>query len=97
MSTINSTAFIRKITPSYLIIHTNLYEYYRLLIRHLIENNYRFHSYQQYDKRTLWTLILILHPSTSSEDIILKKLNFPTIKLDEIVSFLLHQNQRQFF
>lgn len=69
-SIINSTEFICKTTPSYLIIHTHFYEHYRLLIKYLIENSFSFHSYQQYDKRPLRVVIRNLHPSTSTEDII---------------------------
>ncbi|KAF0746880.1 Uncharacterized protein FWK35_00026444 [Aphis craccivora] len=68
-SIINSTEFICKTTPSYLIVHTHFHEYYRL-IKFLVENSFSFHSYQQYDKRLLRVVIRNLHPSTSSEDII---------------------------
>lgn len=69
MTIINSTDFICKTTPSYLIIHTHFYEHYRLLIKYLIENSIGFHTYQSYDKRPLRVVIRNLHPSTSTEDI----------------------------
>jgi hypothetical protein len=70
MKIFNTTEFICKTTPSYLIVHTHFYEHYRLLIKYLIENSISFHSYQQYDKRPLRVVIRNLHPSTSTEDII---------------------------
>jgi hypothetical protein len=70
MTIINTTEFICKTTPSYLIIHTHFYEYYRLLIKYLIETNISFPVYQSYDKRPLRVVIRNLHPSTTTEDII---------------------------
>lgn len=67
---INTTEFICKTTPSYLIIHTHFYEHYRLLVRYLIENCFSFHSYQVHDKRPFRVVIRNLHPSTPTEDII---------------------------
>lgn len=40
------------------------------VFNYLVENSYSFHSYQQYDKWSLWVVICNLHPSISSEDII---------------------------
>ncbi|KAL4119813.1 hypothetical protein QTP88_012579 [Uroleucon formosanum] len=70
MKIINTTEFICKSTPSYLIIQTHFFEHYRLLIKYLIENSMSFHTYQQYDKRSLRVVIRNLHSSTSTEDII---------------------------
>jgi hypothetical protein len=68
MSIVNSAEFICKTTPSYLIIHTDFYEHNGLLIKYLFEKNYSFHTYQQYDLRSIWVVIRNLDPSAYGEN-----------------------------
>jgi hypothetical protein len=70
MTVLDSTDFIYKSTPSYLIIRTHSVEHYNLLLSHLEENDYSYHSYQPDVLRTLRIVIRNLHPSTKHEDII---------------------------
>lgn len=70
MAILDSTNFIWKSTPSYLIVRTHFVEHYNLLLSHLEENDYRYHSYQPDINRPLHVIIRNLRPTTAHEGII---------------------------
>lgn len=70
ISRLDSTDFICKSTPSYLIVLAHFREQYNLLLTYLWENDVSFHTYQPHAIFPLQVVIQNLHPTTSHEDIV---------------------------
>lgn len=72
ITTLNSTDFICKSTPLYIIIRARFHEHYNLLLTDLMETDVSFHTFLPNVIRCLLAKIVIrnLHLTTSYDDII---------------------------